>query len=69
MDLYESTTVKACFMLGMKTAGSGYSSKITLLRMSGAVIPNKWPNVDNWHAFSTGSDPSNVDKVIFTYVD
>ncbi len=80
MESYESTAVKACSMLGIKTAGSGYSSKITLLRMSGAVIPNKEINGQMWtigryvdYAFSTRSNPNIglhvhcVDKVSFTF--
>lgn len=65
MDSYESTAVKACGVLGMKAHDRTRPTKFTLLRLSGAVIPNSKINGETWTlgryvelVFSTCSRPN-----------
>ena len=66
LDSYDSTVVKACNALGMKFRNRDCAhTTIKLLRMSGAVIPDKEINGQSWtigryveHAFSNRSHPN-----------
>ena len=65
LDSYQSTGMKACDVLGVRTGDRRRPTKITLLRMSGAVIPDTTINGLSWtigryveHTFSARSRPT-----------